>query len=492
VNSTTPSLETALHLLSEKDRVIEAKDVVIAKLNGQLEWLKRQAFGQKSEKILAAGNTIDAFAGEAAVESAQASREVAAHTRTVKGHGRNELPEDLPVETVVVDVPETQKSCPDCGGEMCECGFESSRRLCRRTEFFIRETRRIKRACKLHPEAGVVIAEVPSSFIPKGIADESVIARTITDKYLDHLPLDRQERRFNRDGIMITKSTMVDWHAKAASDLEKVVCLMKDQMLGQEILYSDDTKIPVVGDEKGKTKKGFFWTWSDGRRWAVFDYSGTRGQAAPENFLGDWKGFLHSDAYCGYEASHARGVVPVFCWAHARRKFFDALKAGNKMAQRPLSLIGRIFAVDRIVSRSESLHHIDKHILRNRISARCEQALWQWCSRNETKILPASKLGEAVKYYRNQRVGLLTFLRDPRLCLDNNLSERNLRSVVVGRKNWLFAGSDEGAKRAAIFYSIIATCRLQNVDAEEYLVKFMKRKASNPECPVAELLPGIL
>jgi transposase len=485
-------MSNAPSTLSEAIATIEAKNAMIARLNEQLEWLKRQAFGQKSEKIIAAENAIDAFAGEDTNEAVQAPREVAAHTRNIKGHGRNELPENLPVETVIVDVPDAQKTCPDCGAEMCECGHETSRRLCRRTEYFIRETKRIKRACKLHPEAGVVIADVPPSYIPKGIADEHVIARTITDKHLDHLPLDRQERRFSRDEIMITKSTMVDWHEKVAGDLELIVALMKKMMLGQNILYSDDTKIPVVGDEKGKTKRGYFWIWSDGRRWVVFDYSGTRGQSAPENFMGDWKGFLHSDAYCGYEASHAKGVTPVFCWAHARRKFFDAFKAGNKLAQRPLSLIGRMFAVDRIVSRSESMSLVEKHILRNRISACCEQALWQWCSRNETMILPASKLGEALKYYRNQRNGLRTFLRDPRLCLDNNLSERNLRAVVIGRKNRLFAGSDEGAKRAAIFYSIIATCKLQGIDAEDYLVKFMQKKASDPDCSVENLLPGTL
>ena len=492
VNKDVTTIHDAMRLLSEKDRTIEEKDAVIARLSGQLEWLKRQAFGQKSEKIVSTENAIDAFAGEVTNEPAPATREVAAHSRSVKGHGRNELPESLPVETVVVDVPDARKACPECGAEMCECGVETSRRLCRRTEFFVRETRRIKRACRLHPEAGVAVADAPASYVPKGIADERVIARTVTDKHLDHLPLDRQERRFSRDGILIAKSTMVGWHERLAADLEPVVGLMKERMLAQDVLFSDDTKIPVVGDEKGRTKRGFFWTWSDGRRWAVFDYSGTRGQAAPENFLGGWKGFLHSDAYCGYEASHARGVTPVFCWAHARRKFFDALKAGNKLAQRPLSLIGRIFAVDRIVSRSASASPAERHAMRNRISSRCEQALWQWCSRNETMILPASKLGEALKYYRNQRHGLLTFLRDPRLCLDNNLSERNLRSVVVGRKNWLFAGSDEGAKRAAVFYSVMATCRLQGIDAEEYLVKFMQRKAVDPGCSLDELLPGTL
>jgi transposase len=202
--------------LSEAIATIEAKDAVIARLNGQLEWLKRQAFGQKSEKIVSTSNAIDAFAGETKNEAVSATREIAAHQRTIKGHGRNELPDSLPVETVVLDVPDAQKICPDCGVEMCECGEETSRRLCRRTEFFIRETKRIKRACKDHPEAGVVIAESPHAYIPKGIADEAVIARVVTDKYLDHLPLDRQERRFARQDILIGKSTMVGWLDKLA------------------------------------------------------------------------------------------------------------------------------------------------------------------------------------------------------------------------------------------------------------------------------------
>jgi len=192
----------------------------------------------------------------------------------------------------------------------------------------------------------------------------------------------------------------------------------------------------------------------------------------------------------GYEELHSNGVKPVFCWAHVRRKFFDSLKAGNRLAARPISLIGRMFAVDRAVSKSMATNLDEKQALRNRISSQCENALWEWCQKNEASILPASKLGEAVKYYRNQRHGLRTFFENPRLCLDNNLSERNLRSVVIGRKNWLFAGSDEGAKRAAIFYSVIASCRMQEVDAEEYLVKFMRIMAMNPVCKAEDLVPG--
>ena len=485
------TIEDAQKLISEKDRTIEVKEERITKLEAQVEWLTRHVFGKRSEKINTPDNAIDAFAGDEPAQDPQSpSITIPAHTRKAIGHGRNELPEGLPIEVVIVDLPEEKRKCSECGNEMCECGMETSRRLHRRTEYVVIETRRIKRACKDHPEAGVAIAEAPVVYIPKGIADETVIAHVVTDKYLDHLPLDRQERRFARQKILIGKSTMVGWLDKLATDLTPVVDAMKASMLTFDILYSDDTKIPVVGDEKGKTKRGFFWTWSDGNRWAVFDYSDTRGQRAPREFLGAWHGYLHSDAYVGYEALHANGVTPVFCWAHVRRKFFDAFKAGNMLARRPISLIGRMFAVDRAASKSMAVSLDERQSLRNRISSRCENALWEWCRKNEAVILPASRLGEAVKYYRNQRHGLRTFLEDPRLCLDNNLSERNLRAVVIGRKNWLFAGSDEGARRSAIFYSVIASCRLQGIDAEEYLVKFMKNMALNPICKAEDLMPG--
>jgi len=242
--------------LTEAIATIEAKDAVIARLNEQLEWLKRQAFGQKSEKIISSENAIDAFAGEVTNDISPATREVAAHQRNVKGHGRNELPDSLPIETIVIDVSDTQKICPDCGGELCECGEETSRRLCRRTEYFIKETKRIKRACKLHPEAGVAIADMPESYIPKGIADEAVIAHVVTDKYLDHLPLDRQERRFARQDILIGKSTMVDWLDWLATDLTPVVAAMKASMLTSDILsqkfqLSETREARPSGDSSG-------------------------------------------------------------------------------------------------------------------------------------------------------------------------------------------------------------------------------------------------
>lgn len=486
---------------SLKDRItylenlVAEKDVKIARLEEKVAWFNRQLFGTKSEKIIdknpAALDLFGADVPNADVRKAEAiSAETNAKKPKVPGHGRNELPKDrLPVEVVVVDVSPEKCNCPQCNQQLVEIGRETSQRLCRRSEYIIKTTVRIKRACKEHPESGVIVAAVPASYIDKGIADESVIAHCVTDKYLDNIPLHRQESRLSREGILIPRSTMVGWLDRLAFDLALVVEFFKKTMLQGDVLYSDDTKIPVVGDEKGKTKKGFFWTWSDGSKYVVFDYTDTRGKRAPTDFVEEWRGFLHSDAYESYAEIHRKGVKPVYCWAHVRRRFFDAHKSGNRLADRPLQIINRMFKIERLL-KEQAISPERALQWRSRASNHCEEQLFAWCRHNESKALPAQNLGRAIAYYRNHREGLRTFLGDSRLCIDNNLSERNLRKVVIGRKNWLFAGSDEGAQRAAIFYSVIGTCILQGIDPREYLEKFMKAMAQNPKCKVEDLVPG--
>jgi transposase len=467
-----------------------------SKLKDQLAWFQKQIFGQKSEKLFpATTNAPDLFAEmlETGNEPQSKTISIAAHERKTKGHGRQEIDlDDFPNETVVLDVTDEEKNCPDCGQPMQECGREESRKLCRRTEFYVKRYLRIKRACKQHPECGVVIAPVAPAFIEKGIVDESVIARVVTDKYEDNIPIRRQEKRFAREGVHLSASTIIGMLDPLAKSLESMLDYAKVMMLQSDILYSDDTNIPVVGDVKGKTKKGCMWTWSDGERYVIFDYSPTRKRAGPESFLGQWRGYLHSDAYAGYNSVHANGVVPVYCWAHARRKFFEAHKAGNRKAERPLQIIGRMFSVERMLRANENMSSERAQAWRTRVSTKCENQLYSWCRKNEISVLPASKLGQAMSYYKNQRNGLQTYLNNIRLNIDNNLSERNLRTLVIGRKNWLFAGNEEGANRAAIFYSVIATCKIQGIKTTEYLEKFMRAIATNRNALPENLLPGIL
>lgn len=481
--------------LVQKEEIISAKDLKITKLEDQLEWLKKQVFGAKSERTIVPNNQEDIFGKNLEnIDSKQAPKQVVTqHERKIKGHGRNELPDSLEEEVIQLELNESERICSECNTPMCSCGEETSYRLAIRSQYVKIKTVRIKYSCKAHPESGVLIAPVAPAYIPKGILTESTIAHSIVEKYEWHNPLERQEKKMEREGILVSATTLLDCQKKVALDIDRVFNAIKNELLTSDILYSDDTKIPVISDEKRKTKSGFFWTWSDGNKWALFDYSSSRSKTDPLKFLGNWRGYLHSDAYSVYDVIHKNGVTPVYCWAHVRRKYFEAVKAGNKLAVRPMSLINRIFYVDRAIKNNAKNSVDNKSAIRNRISKKLEETLFEWCRNNETSILPSSRLGEAVSYYRNQRHGLLTFLQDSRLSLDNNLSERNLRGIVIGRKNWLFAGNDESAKRAAVFCSIIASCKLQNIDPKKYFEAFMKYMATNPvEINASDLMPGKL
>jgi transposase len=486
------TLDDALVLINKQAKLIE-------ELSSRLEWFNRHAFGQKSEKIIEPmPERVDLFGDEIQSENTTPTDtvDIPGHKRKKQqksGHGRNELDlSKFDVVPIYHNVPKEQQQCPLCNTQMCQCGQSIINILKSRTELYVEQHVYPKYACKEHPEKGVFKEKTQPRYIPKGIADESVIAKIVSDKWEDNIPLRRQETRMARQGAKISASSMIDWITTLSGDLEKVLEEAKKQMFSNDILYSDDTRMPVVSDKKGKVKIGYFWTWSDGRRFAVFDYSPTRAQTVPIGFLKEWKGYLHSDAYAAYNAVHAKGVTPVYCWAHARRKFFDAFKAGNQRAKRPLQIIGRMFRVEKMLKENPEISSDKALEWRQRVSAKCEQQLYSWCRKQDGQAPPTLKLGQAMTYYQNQRTGLQTYLTDARLCIDNNLSERNLRAVVIGRKNWLFAGNDEAAKRSAIMYSIIATCKLQGIKATDYLEKFMRKIAVAPQTPVEELLPGVL
>lgn len=483
--------------------LIQKLNEQVVNLTAQLEWFKRQMFGQKSEKTIEPIPEMKDLFGHESNQDENPQAENAEVTDTIetsapkrkkiKGHGRNKLDLDkFDVVSIRHDIPVEKQKCLSCNKQMCECGQKVTYVLKSRTELYVEEHVYPQYACKDHPEKGVFKEKSVPRYITKGIADESLIAKIMTDKFEDNIPLRRQETRMARQGATITASSMVDWKTTLTDDLARVVKEMINQMHAGDIMYSDDTRMPVVSDKKGKVEIGYFWTWSDGRRFAVFDYSPTRAKSVPLEFIKNWKGYLHSDAYAAYNAVHAKGVVPVYCWAHVRRKFFDAFKAGNQLARRPIQIINRMFWVEKILRKNSEISSERALKWRQRISRKCEEQLFRWCRKQDGKAPPSLKLGQAMQYYQNHREGLQTYLKDARLCIDNNLSERNLRGVVIGRKNWLFAGNDKAAHSSAIMYSIIATCKLQGIKASDYLEKFMRKIAREPETPVADLLPGVL
>jgi len=252
--------------LNQKEEIISAKDLKITKLEDQLEWLKKQVFGTKSERTIVPNNQEDIFGKNLEnLDSKQAPKQVVAqHERKIKGHGRNELPDSLEEEVIQLELNESERICSECNTPMCSCGEEISYRLAIRSQYVKIKTVRIKYSCKTHPESGVLIAPVAPAYIPKGILTESTIAHSIVEKYEWHNPLERQEKKMEREGILVSATTLLDCQKKVALDIDCVFNAIKNELLTSDILYSDDTKIPVISDEKTQNK---IWIFLDMVRW---------------------------------------------------------------------------------------------------------------------------------------------------------------------------------------------------------------------------------
>jgi transposase len=264
---------------------------------------------------------------------------------------------------------------------------------------------------------------------------------------------------------------------------------LKASVLSSKVVHTDDTPVPVLDPDRRATREGHLWVYVGDQAPAdlVYDYTPTRGRAGPATFLGDFRGYLQADAYGGYDALYATGrVVEVGCWAHARRYFFEAKGADASRALRALGFIRDLYAVE---SDARALEAPARRALRQERAKPIIERFRAWLDEHADVVLPKSPIGEAVTYARKQWAALTRYLEDGDLAIDNNVSERALRKIVVGRANWLFCGNDEGGRRAAILYSIVATCKEHGIDPWEYLADVLARIPTHPNHRRAELLP---
>ena len=466
----------------------------IDRLEKELLWLKRQAFGRKADAVPPTPSPLaqDLFATEASPAKAPApATETITYERKKPGHGRKAFPAHLPRVIEVVEPNEEERVCACCGGakekigeDVCEVLEHVPQKL------FVRRIVRPRYACRSHAEEGVCQAKPPTRFIPKGNVGEGLLAEVLLSKYVNHQPLYRQERNFRRMGVSIPVATMVGWMEAATERLAPIVERLRQKIIRGGVAYSDDTPLPVLkeGREQG-AHRGYMWVYSDGREAVVFDYTSGRGQEGPQTFLEGFEGYLHSDAYSVYGTLHGEGrVKPAYCWAHARRKFVDALRGGDERARRAVQWCDRLFLVDRF-ARFKAMGEADVLALRKRVSDGMLSKLEAYLKGIETFVLPKSGMGEAIGYLRRHWTGFRTFLSDGRLSLDNNFSERQIRQVVIGRKNYMFCGSEEGARRAAILYSLVCTCRILDVDPWKYLMKVFLALAESPTADPESLTP---
>jgi transposase len=500
-----PDLDT--QTLLEKTRVLERHLAAALREN---EWLRerlmrymRRTFGSKAEKIdlsqiqLPFEELLDIAAAEKPEEPVEVAQEAAddeAGTATQKkrkgAHGRKPLPKDLPRIRVEIHPDESERTCSCCKAELSPIGEEVTEELdFSPATLTVTEHVRVKYACK-RCQDGVVTPPLPPRVIEKGRPGPGLLAHILVSKYAAHLPLHRLEGIFDRHGIDLSRQTMCDWIGGVSGPLSTIVGAQKESVLSSFAIHSDDTSLLCQENSLGRVKRrAFLWAYVGDRKEVVYDFTLTREREGPIRFLGDWKGHLQVDGYSGYDALFARGdVIEVACWAHVRRKYFDALAGDTARASTMLALIQRLY---RIESKAKDLGPDERAAMRRAEAPPILEQIRARIDEDKQVVVPKSAMGEATTYAQNQWPGLLRYLEDGRLDIDNNEVERALRCVAVGRKNWLFAGSPKGGERAAVIYSLVSTCKLLGIEPFAYLRDVLERLPTHPPDRIAELTPRL-
>ena len=408
-----------------------------------------------------------------------------------RGHGWRRLPKELRRERIEYELSEAERQCPHCARVMARMGEEVTERM----EFVpaslvVIEEVRAKYACA--GGCGVKTAEKPAQPIEKGLAGASLLAQVAVSKYADHVPLHRQEGIWRRHGVELSRKTMCGWMRQTAELLEPLYERMKEQVLASKVVQTDDTPVPVRDPALPKTRTGRIWTYvgDADHPVTVYDYTATRKRDGPDQFLGEYQGYLQADAYTGYDAIYTepeRGVVEVACMAHARRKWYEARSSDLARAMTALAYIGLLYKVER---RARGLRGEERRALRERYSEPVLEEFHGWLERQRGQVLPKSPEGVALKYVLSNWQALRRYARDGDLEIDNNAAERSLRGMAVGRRNWTFFGSDQGGKTAAVLTSIMATCQRVKIDPFAYLRDVLGRIAAHPIKKLDELLPA--
>jgi transposase len=411
------------------------------------------------------------------------------------GHGRSKLPETLRREERLHLVPTDERSCPHCGGARVCIGWEVSETLERiPAEMFVIIDKREKLACR-PCEQGVAVAPAPEKVIDKGRPGPGLLADVIIGKYVDHLPLNRQKAIYLREGVEIAVETMVDWVAAVANSLAPLACRLEALVLGAHVVGADDTGIKVLDrDAPGGAKKGHLWCYIGDATHAVFRYTPDWSKEGPQSFLAKREGWLQADAYRGYDGLFNRKdatAIEVACHAHARRPFAELAHEGDARAAPIVALYQRLYAVEALAT-EENLAPEERRRRRQEDSASIVDAIVASCVEIRGRYPPTDPLGKAAGYVLNQERALRRFLEDGRLAIDNTLVERRLRPVAMGRRNYLFAGSDSGAERAAQIYSLVGSCALVGVAPRAYLTWVLEQIQMRrfPMSRIDELLPA--
>jgi len=478
------------------------KAAVDAAVQAAVAAILRRYYGPRSEKfdprqLLLFGRQIDALPLDEASIAEEAGEPLI--TRRVKHrdqHGRQQLPEELERISIEHDLPAGQKACPACGSERCRIGAEVSEQL----EYFpasfkVLKHIRHKYACTKCEQDGYdpnfATAIKPPQPIERGLPGPSLLAYVSVSKLGDHLPLYRLESIFARQQVHVARSTMCAWMRAAGELVASLVELMTTRVKQSRVIHTDDTPVPIQSPGAKQCRKGRIWCYlgDAAHPYTVYDYTPSRGRDGPARWLAGYSGYLQADAYGGYDGIFAGGqVIEVACWAHARRKFYDAQDSDGRRAAEMLALVGQLYAVEREVKEADDVARL---ALRTERSVRVLAQIKEWLDAEGQVVLPRSPLGQAITYARNQWSALVTYTTQGFLNIDNNASERALKRVAIGRKNWLFAGHDAAALNHARLWTLIASAERHGIDPQRYLTSVLAKIGQTPAAKLDQFLPNV-
>jgi transposase len=461
----------------------------------ELAWYRRWTFGRRRERIAESEGQGHLFELDSPLTDEsppppmpdpEAGNEVKAHHRRQK---RQIDWDKLHQIRHNHDLEEHDKMCSYCGRPMKCIGEDVTRELeyqPAKLEAHIHV--RPKYACP-RCQDGVSAAPLPPRPIPGGIAGPGLITEVSVGKFGDHLPLYRLEDILARYGVYLSRSTLCDWMKAVAYLFRPLYELQRQRVLQSSVMWTDDTHVTVLGGEQGSFT-GYFWTYlgDDEHPYSVYDFTASRTRAGPTRFLAGYSGYLHADAYTGYDAMFldvASGVSEVACWADARRKFFDAVPGSPRQAHQVLEWIRQLYDIE---DRAHDLSVEARHALRLAESSPILDRIEVYLAELATSVLPKSNLAKAVTYARNQWAALRRYTEDGRLTIDNNVSERTLRHQAVGRRNWLFLGNEAAGPRAAVLYTILAGAKRHRIEPWTYVRDLLLRLHADDPC-LEEMLP---
>ena len=494
-----------------------SKDERIAELTRQLTWasLKIQLleerlrlerikkYGPASEKLSDAQlDLLDLEPGVSGAEvQAESEREPLApqgppaqNRRPPRRHpGRQELPADLPRRERVIACAPDRCTCPACGEPTTVIGYEESEQLdVEPAQYFVLVTKREKRACAACGGGGVTAAPAPARIVEKSLVSDRVVIDTLVAKYSDHLPLYRQSAILEREtGVEIGRATMDGWVMRAGELLTPMVVRMGRELVSGSYIQADETPVDVqMHDGRGQNHQAYLWQYGRPGGAVVFEFRMGRGREGPKEFLGNFAGILQTDGYAAYDRVGGPGMVHAACWAHARRKFFEALKLhpGDAASTGVVVAMDDLFAIDAM-ARERHLDHAARHALRWERSRPALEIIRQRVEAARAGALPSSALGKAAHYTLALWPRLTCFLEHPELELSNNLAENSMRPVALGRKNWIHLGSENAGPKVAAIISIVETCRRLQIRVRDYLAAVLPGLADVPVHRLAELTP---